>query len=172
MYLQRYERPVARRAPDVESVNVHDGFVIFERDLHWTAQSAMLALLGQAGGAVVIVPRADRPQLVARLRSEGLSQQQIGDTLGVNQATVNRDLNMQMHNEDEPPTITNARGQERPTTYAPRSPANVDANTGGRSKRRPLPDQAKTVASGALSSFRLVGSPPIPAVFNCLTRYS
>jgi len=43
------------------------------------------------GGAAVIVPRADRPELVARLRREGLSQQQIGDTLGVSQQTISND---------------------------------------------------------------------------------
>jgi hypothetical protein len=83
------------------------------------------------GGAAVIVPRADRPQLVARLRSEGLSQQSIGDTLGVTDRTVANDLNRNISDEDQqPPTIVNARGQERPTTYTPRPPANVDPNTG------------------------------------------
>jgi hypothetical protein len=71
-------------------------------------------------GAAVIVPRADRPELVARLRQEGLSQQSIADTVGVGDSTVSRDLKSQMGNEAAP-TITNARGQERPTTYAPRA---------------------------------------------------
>ena len=65
----------------------------------------------------------------SKRRSEGLSQQQIGDTLGASQQTVSNDLNTKNGNE-QPPTIVNARGQERPTTYAPRPPANVDPNTG------------------------------------------
>lgn len=92
------------------------------------------------GGAAVIVPRADRPQLVARLRGEGLSRQSIGDTLGVRQSTVSEDLLNNDSDIEQPLTIVNTRGQQRPTTYAPRPPANVD----GRAKRRPLPEQAKT----------------------------
>jgi hypothetical protein len=70
----------------------------------------------------VVAPRADRPELVSRLRRQGLSQQQIGDTLGVSQRTVGSDLNRNSAIE-QPLTSTNARGQERPTTYAPRPPA-------------------------------------------------
>lgn len=68
-------------------------------------------------GAAVMVPRADRPELVARLRSEGLSQKQIGDTIGVTDRTVANDLNRKVSVEDQPATITNSRGQVRPTSY-------------------------------------------------------
>lgn len=68
------------------------------------------------------MPRADRPELVAAWRRSGLTQQQIADTAGVTQATVQRDLNTQMCNEGpEPLTIINARGQQRPGSYCPRS---------------------------------------------------
>ena len=41
--------------------------------------------------------------------SEGLTQQSIGDTLGVADRTVGRDLNRQMSDEDEPPApVTNS----------------------------------------------------------------
>lgn len=65
-------------------------------------------------GAAVMVPRADRPEIVARMRSHGLSQKQIGDTLGVSQRTISGDLNSNIANEA---TITNSRGQSRPTSY-------------------------------------------------------
>ncbi len=64
----------------------------------------------------VVAPRADRPELVQRLRSKGLTQQQIAGTLGVSHQTVGRELNVQMDNEPAEP-ITNSRGQQRPATY-------------------------------------------------------
>jgi hypothetical protein len=73
-------------------------------------------------GAAVIVPRADRPELVARLRAEGLSQKAIGDTLGVSHQAVGRDLrNVQTDNTEQPAKRTDSLGRERPTTYAPRA---------------------------------------------------
>lgn len=78
------------------------------------------------GGIAVIVPRADRPELVAKLRGEGLTQQAIADTLGVSHQTVGRDLNVQMDNEAaEQAVVTNARGQQRPASYAPRPEPNT-----------------------------------------------
>ena len=83
----------------------------------------------------VVVPRSVRGRVVESFRRAGLTQQEIADKLGVNQASVSRDLNMQTHN-DEPPTITNSRGQSRPTTYKkreqpePDEPLNVDKTTG------------------------------------------
>jgi phage N-6-adenine-methyltransferase len=73
-------------------------------------------------GAAVIVPREDRPELVAKLRREGLSQQQIGDTLGVSQKQVSRDIS-HMSNTDAPEVRTDSLGRERPTSYTPRTPA-------------------------------------------------
>lgn len=84
-------------------------------------------------GAAVMVPRADRPEIMVRLRANGLSQKQIGDTLGVSDTTVRRDLNQQMSVET-PPTITNSRGQSRPTSYttkpAPRVPNSGHQDSG------------------------------------------
>lgn len=90
---------------------------------------------GEYGGAAVMVPRQDRPELVARLRRTGLSQQQIGDTLGVAQRTVSGDLNSNPANQ--PATITNSRGQERPTTYTRRKP---DDEKGPRNTWTPEPE--------------------------------
>ncbi len=73
------------------------------------------------GGAAFMVPRAERPELVARMRRSGLTQQEIADTAGVNVATVSRDL--ANANSDGPATITNARGQQRPATYTKTPPA-------------------------------------------------
>jgi hypothetical protein len=74
-------------------------------------------------GAAVIVPRADRPELVARLRAEGLSQKQIGDTIGVSQRQVSTDLSdvRNSSNVDLPATRVDSVGREQPTTYAPRA---------------------------------------------------
>lgn len=71
------------------------------------------------GGAAVIVPRADRPELSSRLRSQGLTQKSVADTLGVGEATVRRD-NRQMADTSRPVTRTDSLGRERPTSYAPR----------------------------------------------------
>jgi hypothetical protein len=79
------------------------------------------------GGAAFMVPRRERPELVAELRREGLTQQEIADTAGVTQQQVGRDLNTHMRNEDEPaPEVTNSRGQQRPASYAPRAKPQQD----------------------------------------------
>lgn len=70
-------------------------------------------------GAAVIVPRADRPELASRLRSTGLSQQQVADTLGVDRRTVARDTS----NEHLPITRADSLGRVRPTSYTPKTPA-------------------------------------------------
>lgn len=67
----------------------------------------------------VVAPRAEQPELVARLRVRGLTQQQIGDTIGVSKPTVHRILR-DVSSETSPPAIVNARGQERPASYRPR----------------------------------------------------
>lgn len=54
------------------------------------------------GGAAIIVPRADRPELVARLRSEGLSQRETAATLGVSLGTVNGDVFRNEHGHPKP----------------------------------------------------------------------
>lgn len=71
--------------------------------------------LAEYSGAAVIVPRTDRPQLSARLSAEGLSQQQIADTLGVGQKTISRDVSQMTNAEsDAPPTRTDSLGREQP----------------------------------------------------------
>jgi hypothetical protein len=75
------------------------------------------------GGPSVILPTDDRKVLVPKLRQQGMSQQQIADTLGVDQKTVSNDLNRNIPNEDQPTTIVNSRGQERPATYQRTTPS-------------------------------------------------
>lgn len=73
------------------------------------------------GGAAFMVPRAERPELVARMRRSGLTQQEIADTAGVGVGTVHRDLSgTHFPSGKSPETITNARGEQRPASYAPR----------------------------------------------------
>lgn len=73
------------------------------------------------GGAAFMVPRAERPELVARMRRSGLTQQEIANTAGVAKATVQNDL--KANSGFEPETVTNSRGQERPATYNRPAPA-------------------------------------------------
>lgn len=63
----------------------------------------------------VVVPRADRPEIVTRLRRVGLTQQAIADTVGVSKATVVNDLKVSS-DFDGPPIIKTSRGT-RPATY-------------------------------------------------------
>lgn len=74
------------------------------------------------GGAAFMVPAKRRPELVARLRATGLTQQSIADTAGVAPRTVRRDLNGQTPIEAPPVIITTARGQERPAYYEKHEP--------------------------------------------------
>lgn len=73
------------------------------------------------GGAAFMVPRAERPELVARMRHSGLTNVEIASTAGIDERTVRRDLAESANADsgcDLPATvITNARGQQRPTTY-------------------------------------------------------
>lgn len=86
------------------------------------------------GGAAFMVPRAERPELVARMRRSGLTQQEIADTAGVSRPTVVNDLSSMSESDIEEPArpITNARGQQRPPSYAPKP-------------QRPTPPAAPTV---------------------------
>lgn len=79
----------------------------------------------------VVVPRADRPEIVTRLRRTGLLQQEIADTLGVSRATVAADLNVSSDIE-LPDVVETARGS-RPTSYTKTSqdaPETPSAETG------------------------------------------
>lgn len=78
------------------------------------------------GGAAFMVPKAERPELVARMRRSGLTQQEIADTAGVSRPTVVNDLSSMSEADIEtgpPAPITNTRGQQRPSSYAPRPSA-------------------------------------------------
>lgn len=98
----------------------------------WQIESKAWAVLGYSSwdemreaeykGAAVIVPRADQPELMNRLRSTGMSQRQIGDTIGVSESTVSRNLQMQ---DTQPETRTDSLGRQRPTTYSPKTPAST-----------------------------------------------
>jgi len=84
------------------------------RTLGYSSWGAMRE--AEYGDAAFMVPSKQRPELVQRMRRSGLTQQEIAETSGVSQAQVNADLNISSDNQ-APPTITNARGQERPATY-------------------------------------------------------
>lgn len=71
-------------------------------------------------GPAAILPRAARPAVTARMRALGLSQQSIAATLGVSLRTVKADSSKCSPALSGEATVTNARGQQRPTTYAPR----------------------------------------------------
>lgn len=85
------------------------------------------------GGAAFMVPRAERPELLARMRRSGLTQQEIADTAGVSIGTVNGDLNFSSEDEEPTAQITNARGQQRPASYAKPS-ATADDVIAGRAR--------------------------------------
>ena len=84
------------------------------RTLGYSSWTAMRE--AEYGGAAFMVPSKSRPEIVARLRAKGLTQQEIADTAGVSQRTVSGDLNSNFANE--PQSVTNSRGQQRPATYA------------------------------------------------------
>lgn len=138
----------------------------FWSEIQWQAEHKAWESLGYASfdelwerrysSLGVRISREERPELVAALRGIGQTQQGIADKLGVNHATVSRDLanansgsselRSQPTNVDSPATITNSRGQERPASYAPRG---VDPDTGeildeapapANPRRRPITD--------------------------------
>jgi hypothetical protein len=64
------------------------------------------------GGVTVLVPRQERPELVAALYNQGgLSQREIASTLGTSLGTVNNDLK----DAEVPATRTDSSGREQPT---------------------------------------------------------
>lgn len=102
----------------------------FFEQIVWQIENQAWSVLGYAdwdemreaeyGDIGVVVPRADRPEIVARLRGTGMKQQQIADTVGVSIDTVQRDLNAAPAALRDV-TVTNSRGQERPAAYTPRA---------------------------------------------------
>lgn len=69
------------------------------------------------GGAAFMVPSKSRPEIVARIRAAGLTQKEIADTAGVNQATIARDLAKSDYANAYSEPVTNSRGQQRPASY-------------------------------------------------------
>lgn len=97
----------------------------------------------------VVVPRADRPEIVTRLRKVGLTQREVAETIGVSEATVRSDLNRSSA-VDLPPVIETPRGP-RPATYTPRSPETfpqVSADVQPTCERPELERQATDFLSG------------------------
>lgn len=78
------------------------------------------------GGAAFMVPSKSRPEIVARIRAAGLTQQEIAATAGVTARTVRSDLSTGNFSGSEV-TITNSRGQQRPATYTRPAPDVIDA---------------------------------------------
>lgn len=77
------------------------------------------------------IARSDRPELVASFRRAGQTQAQIAEKLNVARTTVLNDLRSpNVKNDIGSATITNARGEKRPATYAKPAPANVNTDTG------------------------------------------
>lgn len=117
----------------------------FFEQIVWQVENEVWTILGYAswdemreaeyGDMGVVAPRSDRPELVSRLRRQGLTQREIGATLGVSQRQVSSDLNSRTSIEDPAVTITNSRGQERPASYAPR-PAPPEPTAGPSAPRR------------------------------------
>lgn len=140
----------AEVVPSVEEhrasvARVRDNLGRTAEDIVWQIKNRSWAALGyrdwddmreaEYGDLIIKLPRGDRPELVAKLRREGLTQRSIADTLGVSRPTVTADLNVRTDNE-APPEITNSRGQSRPASYIRREadprdePARVDRATG------------------------------------------
>lgn len=95
----------------------------------WQIENHVWTVLGYAdwnemreaeyGGAAFMVPRADRPELTARMRRAGLSTNDIAATAGVSDDTVRRDLETA---DAVSGTVLNSRGQSRPATYSKPTP--------------------------------------------------
>lgn len=64
--------------------------------------------------------RDRRAQVIALLRSAGMTQKDIGTTLGIGVATVNREI--PIGNSGQPDSIESADGKKRPATYKKRQP--------------------------------------------------
>ncbi len=76
------------------------------------------------GGARLPIPKADRSDVVALLRAEGMSTRAIGSALGLSKDTVHRDL---AGVSDETPAVTGADGK----TYPAQQPERAEAGTVG-----------------------------------------
>lgn len=95
------------------------------RTLGYSSWGAMRE--AEYGGAAFMVPSKSRPELVARIRAKGLTQQEIASTAGVTERTVRNDLSTGKVSGSDAEPITNARGQQRPATYSRTEPDVIDA---------------------------------------------
>lgn len=73
------------------------------------------------GGAAFMVPRAERPELLARMRRSGLTYREIGATAGVSDETARSETKDLVSGP-----IANVRGQRRPASYTKPSASAVD----------------------------------------------
>lgn len=85
------------------------------RTLGYSSWTAMRE--AEYGGAAFMVPSKSRPEIVARIREKGLTQQEIAATTGVTERTVRNDLASTGNVSGSEITVTNSRGQERPASY-------------------------------------------------------
>lgn len=118
--------PTEQAARESVAIARSHGEKFFEQ-IVWQVENEVWTLLGYAswdemregeyGDMGVVAPRADRPELVARLRSRGLTQKQIGNTLGISDRTVRDHLSTGDFPVEDAPTVTNSRGQQRPGSY-------------------------------------------------------
>lgn len=114
-------------------------------------------------GAAVIVPRADRPELVMRLRAGGLSQQQVASTIGVSQGTVATDEANINSDIDLPATRTDTRGHQRPTTYKTTSTKPPATKGQGDIRQELVEDAAPMVGAAESQDGRSPGETPVRA---------
>lgn len=115
------------------------GALTFWREVQWQIENSAWEALGYESldqfwdaeymALNVGIARSDRPELVVSFRKAGQTQQQIAQKLNVSVGTVNGDL--KFNSENDGATVTNSRGQERPTTYRkPEPPHAVNTDTG------------------------------------------
>lgn len=147
----------------------------------WQIEHEVWTVLGYASwdemreaeyeGIGVVCPRADRPEIVARMRKAGLTQQQIADTAGVSRPTVASDL---LNADSDIETVINARGQERPATYtkppAPRPIGEVGRGA-GQTREGEEPEAPVPPASEPAPSIAVPPRPPVDALADAVAEF-
>lgn len=98
------------------------------------------------GGAVVQIPRSDRPELVAALVSEGMSRRSAAKALGVSEGTIRTDLAGAQNYAPATPVV-GADGKFYPASR-PAPPANVDRDTGEIAGRQEVPPVGQKLTPG------------------------
>lgn len=107
----------------------------------------------------VVVPRADRPEIVTRMRRAGLLQQEIADTLGVSQSQVQRDLNTHLGNQVDVvetsrgprPTVYTKTSQDAPETPLAENGISEPAETTGAEGAEPAPSFSSVADQGSVA---------------------